>query len=32
MRPILLGLAAATLAGHAAAQGRARIGPTVSTI
>lgn len=34
MRSILLGLAAATLAGggHAAAQGRARIGPTVSTI
>jgi len=32
MRPILLGLAAATLAGHAAAQGRARIGPIVSTI
>jgi hypothetical protein len=32
MRPILLGLAAATLAGHAAAQGRARIGPTVSSI
>ncbi len=32
MRTILLGLAAATLAGHAAAQGRARIGPTVSTI
>jgi hypothetical protein len=32
MRPILLGLAAATLAGHVAAQGRARIGPTVSTI
>ena len=32
MRPILLGLAAATLAGHAAAQGRARVGPTVSTI
>ncbi len=32
MRPILLGLAAVTLAGHAAAQGRARIGPIVSTI
>jgi hypothetical protein len=32
MRPILLGLAAVALAGHAAAQGRARIGPTVSTI
>jgi len=32
MRSILLGLAAATLAGHAAAQGRARIGPTVSTM
>ena len=32
MRLILLGLAAATLAGHAAAQGRVRIGPTVSTI
>lgn len=32
MRPILLGLAAATLAGHAAAQSRARIGPTVSSI
>jgi len=32
MRSILLGLAAATLAGHAAAQGRLRIGPTVSTI
>jgi opacity protein-like surface antigen len=32
MRPILLGLAAATLAGHAAAQGRARIGPTLSAI
>ena len=32
MRPILLGLAAVTLAGHVAAQGRARIGPTVSTI
>jgi hypothetical protein len=32
MRQILLGLAAVTLAGHAAAQGRARIGPTVSTI
>jgi hypothetical protein len=32
MRTILLGLAAVTLAGHGAAQGRARIGPTVSTI
>ena len=32
MRILLLSLAAATLAGHAAAQGRARIGPTVSTI
>jgi hypothetical protein len=32
MRILLLGLAAATLAGHAAAQGRARIGPVVSTI
>src|SRR5213594_3377385 len=32
MRLIMLGLAAATLAGHVAAQGRARIGPTVSTI
>jgi len=32
MRSILLGLAAATLAGHAAAQGRARIGPTISTV
>ena len=32
MRPMLLGLAAVTLAGHAAAQRRARIGPTVSTI
>jgi len=32
MRILLLGLAAATLAGHAAAQGRVRIGPTVSTI
>ena len=30
MRSILLGLAAVTLAGHAAAQGRARIGPTVT--
>jgi len=32
MRILLLGLAAVTLAGHVAAQGRARIGPTVSTI
>src|SRR6266702_3894107 len=32
MRILLIGLAAATLAGHAAAQGRMRIGPTVSTI
>ena len=32
MRPILLGLAAVTLAGHAAAQGRTRISPTVSSI
>jgi len=32
MRFLLLGLAAVTLAGHAAAQGRARIGPVVSTI
>ena len=32
MRIILLSLAAATLAGNAAAQGRLRIGPTVSTI
>jgi hypothetical protein len=32
MRILLLGLAAATLAGHVAAQGRVRIGPTVSTI
>ena len=31
MRTILLSLAAATLAGHAAAQGRARIGPTVTS-
>jgi opacity protein-like surface antigen len=32
MRTLLMGLAAATLVGHAAAQGRARLGPTVSTI
>ena len=32
MRSILLGLATVALAGHAAAQGRARIGPVVSTI
>jgi opacity protein-like surface antigen len=32
MRTILSGLAAIILVGHAAAQGRARLGPTVSTI
>src|SRR5205809_2545412 len=32
MRTILLGLTAVTLAGSVAAQGRARIGPTVSSI